>query len=61
MKTSFKRRSRARRSDKYERVPTLGRSPLTGAHVLKPVAEGASISLEDVRRVVRTLKPLILD
>jgi hypothetical protein len=29
--------------------------------VLTPVAKGASISLEDVLRVVRTLKPLARD
>lgn len=45
-------------SAKYKRAASLGRSPLTGARVLKPVAKGASISLDDVRRVVRTLKPL---
>jgi hypothetical protein len=40
---------------------SLGRSPLTGAQVFKPVAKGASISLDDVRRVVRDLEPLALD
>ena len=37
------------------------RSPVTGARVLKSVAKGASISLDDVRRVVRDLEPLALD
>ncbi|HUA26166.1 MAG TPA: hypothetical protein VMA54_18700 [Steroidobacteraceae bacterium] len=38
-----------------------GRSPVTGAPVLKSVAKGASISLDEVRRVVRDLEPLALD
>jgi hypothetical protein len=38
-----------------------GRSPVTGARVLKSVAKGASISLDEVRRVVRDLEPLALD
>jgi hypothetical protein len=46
---------------KYMRAASLGRSPVTGARVFKPVAKGASISLDDVRRVVRTLKPLAVD
>jgi hypothetical protein len=40
---------------------SLGRSPVTGASVLRPVTRGASISLDDVRRVLRTMKPLALD
>lgn len=46
---------------KQKRAGSLGRSPLTGARVFKPVAKGASISLDDVRRVVRALKPLGFD
>jgi len=49
------------RSIKSKRAASLGRSPLTGAHVLKPVVKGASISLVNVRRVVRALEPLTLD
>jgi hypothetical protein len=60
MKAQPKKKGRAR-NVKYKRAVSLGRSPLTGAPVLKPVARGASISLDDVRRVVRTLKPLVLD
>jgi len=46
---------------KRKSAASLGRSPVTGASVLKPVTRGASISLDDVRRVVRTMKPLALD
>jgi hypothetical protein len=60
-KARFKKKSFARSRVKHQRAPSLGRSPLTGAHVLKPVAKGASISLDDVRKLVRTLKPLTLD
>lgn len=49
------------RVTKYKRAPSLGRSPLTGAPVLKPAAKGASISLDQVRRAVRALKPLAAD
>jgi hypothetical protein len=38
-----------------------GRSPVTGARVLRSVAKGASISLDEVRRVVQDLEPLALD
>lgn len=51
----------AKRSVKSTRAPSLGGSLLTGARVLKPVAKGASILLDDVRRVVRALEPLALD
>ena len=61
MKTGPQRKFRALRSAKHERAASLGRSHLTGAHVLKPVAKGASISLDDVRRLVRTLKPIIVN
>jgi len=61
-KTSLKKK--AVRKLKFKRPATsgnLGRSPVTGARVLKPVAKGASISLDEVRRVVRDLEPLALD
>jgi hypothetical protein len=57
MKTDPKEKA-ATDGAKYKRAASLGRSPLTGARVLKPVAKGASVSLDDVRRVVRALKPL---
>jgi len=60
MKTRPKKKGAAR-GIKYKRAASLGRSPLTGAPVFKPVAKGASISLDDVRRVLRALKPLALD
>jgi hypothetical protein len=60
MKAAPKKKARAGHA-KYKRAASLGRSPVTGARVLKPVAKGASISLDDVRRVVRTLKPLAVD
>lgn len=60
-KARSKKKSLARSRVKYQREPSLGRSTLTGAHVLKPVGKGASISLDDVRKVVRTFKPLTLD
>jgi len=60
MKATPKKKARARGTS-HKRAASLGRSPVTGAPVLKPVAKGASISLDDVRRVVRTLKPLALD
>jgi hypothetical protein len=58
MKATPKKKGRA---VKYKRAASLGRSPVTGVRVFKPVAKGASISLDDVRRVVRTLKPLAVD
>ena len=61
MKATSKKKAGARGSAKYKRSASLGRSPLTGARVLKPIVRGASISLDDVRRVVRTLKPLTID
>lgn len=61
MKATSKKKASARGSGKYKRPASLGRSPVTGARVLKPVVRGASISLDDVRRVVRTLKPLAID
>ncbi len=57
-------KKKATRNVKFKRRPIggyLGRSPITGAPVMKPVAKGASISLDEVRRVVRDLKPLALD
>jgi hypothetical protein len=60
MKAHPKKKTVARRG-KSKRAPSLGRSPVTGAHVFKPVAKGASISLDDVRRVVRALEPLALE
>lgn len=57
----LKAKKKATRRVKTKRPVSLGRSPLTGAQVFKPVAKGASISLEDVRRVVRDLEPLALD
>jgi len=57
-------KKKARRNLKLKRRPPggyLGRSPVTGAPVLKSVAKGASISLDEVRRVVRDLEPLALD
>jgi hypothetical protein len=62
MKSSTKKK--ATRNLMFKRRPTggdLGRSPVTGARALKSVAKGASISLDDVRRVVRDLEPLALD
>ena len=44
-----------------KRVPSLGRSPLTGAVVLKSAAKGSSVSLSQVRRAVRALKSLTAD
>ncbi len=61
-KTSPKKK--AVRSLKFKRRAIggySGRSPVTGARVLKSVAKGASISLDEVRRVVRDLEPLALD
>ena len=61
-KTSSKKK--VVRSLKFKRRATggySGRSPVTGAPVLKSVAKGASISLDEVRRVVRDLEPLALD
>lgn len=55
-----KAKKKATRRGKSKRPVSLGRSPLTGAQVFKSVAKGASISLEDVRRVVRDLEPLAL-
>jgi hypothetical protein len=49
------------RKVKPKRPISLGRSPLTGAQVFKSVAKAASISLDDVRRVVLDLEPLALD
>jgi hypothetical protein len=60
MKAHAKKKAGARKV-KSKRAPTLGRSRITGAPVFKPVAKGASISLDDVRRVVRALEPLALD
>lgn len=60
MKAIPKKKARAG-NVKHKRATSLGRSPVTGAPVLKPVAKGASISLDDVRRVVRILEPLALD
>jgi len=61
MKTRPKKKAAAGRAQ-YQRAASLGRSPLTGARVLEPVAKkGASISLDDVRRVLRTLKLRALD
>jgi hypothetical protein len=59
--TSKKKAGTPRGSAKSKRTDSLGRSPLTGARVLKPVVRSTSISLDDVRRVVRTLKPLTID
>jgi hypothetical protein len=55
-----KKKTVARRG-KSKRALSLGPGPVTGARVFKPVAKGASISLDDVRRVVRALEPLTLD
>jgi len=57
----LKTKKKATRRVKPKRPVSLGRSPLTGAQVFKSVAKGASISLDDVRRVVRDLEPLALD
>jgi len=60
MKLKAKKKA-SRRRVKPKRPVSLGRSPLTGAQVFKSVAKGASISLDDVRCVVRDLEPLPLD
>lgn len=57
----LKAKKKAARRVKLKRPVSLGRSALTGAQVFKSVAKGASISLDDVRRVVRDLEPLALD
>lgn len=57
----LKAKKKSTRRVKPKRPVSLGRSPLTGARVFKSVAKGASISLDDVRLVVRNLKPLALD
>jgi hypothetical protein len=46
---------------RMKRASSLGRSPLTGAPVMRPVAKGASVSLAQVRQAVRALKPLAAD
>jgi len=40
---------------RLKRAPSLGRSSLTGAVVLKSAARGSSVSLSEVRRAVRAL------
>ncbi len=60
MKAAPKKKSRARHV-KHKRAASLGLSPVTGARVFTPVTKGASISLDDVRRVVRTLKTLTVE
>jgi hypothetical protein len=57
----LKPKKKAARGITHKRPASLGRSPLTGARVFKPVAKGASITLNDVRRVVRELEPLTFD
>jgi hypothetical protein len=61
MKGQAKKKGRAGGIKRKRAAASLGRSPVTGASVLKPVTRGASISLDDVRRVLRTMKPLALD
>jgi hypothetical protein len=46
----LKPKKKAARGITHKRPASLGRSPLTGARVFKPVAKGASITLNDVRR-----------
>jgi len=61
MKGRAKKRGRTGGVKRKNAAASLGRSPVTGASVLKPMTRGASISLDDVRRIVRTMKPLALD
>jgi hypothetical protein len=56
-----KPKKKAARRAGVKQAALLGRSPVTGARVFAPVAKGASITLDDVRRVVRELKPLVLE
>jgi hypothetical protein len=51
----------AARGIQRKRAPALGRSALTGALVLRPVAKGASVTLAQVRKAVRALEPLADD
>lgn len=61
MKAKPKKKTSTRRVIKSKRAISLGRSPVTGFHVLMPAGKGASITLDDVRRVVRELEPLVFD